>query len=53
MTQEERTKAIQEIIGLVNRMTDAQAEEAARNVVFAQTYYVLGRLSAQHDKASA
>lgn len=55
MSAEDRAKACKEIVELVNQMTDAQAEEAARNIVFAQTYYELGRLSAKKDdnKASA
>lgn len=55
MSVEDRAKACKEIVELVNQMTDAQAEEAARNIVFAQTYYELGRQSAQKpkDKASA
>ena len=55
MCAEERAKICKEIAEMVNQMTDAQAEEVARNIVFAQTYYELGRLSAQQDdkKASA
>jgi hypothetical protein len=55
MHGDERAKICKEIAELVNQMTDAQAEEVARNIVFAQTYYELGRLSAQKDdnKASA
>lgn len=53
MTKEERAKAVQEIVRLVNEMSGSQAEEAARNIIFAQSYYELGRLSAQKEKASA
>lgn len=50
MSSEERQTIVRDIVRLVNKAANVQAEEAARNMPLLTACYELGRLSAQNEK---
>lgn len=50
MTTEERQTIVRDIVRLVNKAANVQAEESARNLTLMTACYELGRLSAQNER---